>query len=97
MPTYVTLFRFTQQGIKNIKEGPARLEAAKKTCAAMGAKMQAFYLAMGRYDAIVVTEAPDDETMAKVGLTIGLRGNVRSETLRAFSEDEYRKLIAALP
>ncbi len=97
MPTYVTLFRFTQQGIKNIKEGPARLEAAKKTCTDMGAKIQEFYLAMGRYDAVVVTEAPDDETMTKVGLAIGLRGNVRSETLRVFSEDEYRKLIAALP
>ena len=52
---------------------------------------------MGRYDAVVVSEAPDDETVAKLALSIGSQGNTRTETLRAFTEDEYRKMVAALP
>ena len=52
---------------------------------------------MGQYDAVVVTEGPDDETAAKLLLTIGTQGNIRTETFRAFTEDEYRKVIAALP
>ena len=63
----------------------------------MGAKMKEAYLVMGRYDIVLVSEGPDDETMAKVALAVGSLGNVRSETLRAFTEDEYRKIIASLP
>jgi len=97
MATYITLFNFTQQGIENIKESPARLDAAKKTYSAMGAKVKEFYSVMGRYDTVVIAEAPNDETIAKVMLAIGSRGNVRTETLRAFTEKEYRKIIAGLP
>lgn len=97
MATYITLLRYTQQGIENIKESPARLEAAKQAFQAMGAELKAFYLVTGRYDAVVISEAPDDETVAKLALVIGMQGAVRTETLRAFSEDEYRKIIAALP
>jgi len=97
MPTYISLLRYTQQGIQNIKEGPTRLDAAKQGFEAMGAKILAFYLVMGQYDAVVVTEAPDDETAAKLALSIGSQGAIRTETLRAFPEDEYRKVIAALP
>jgi len=97
MPTYISLLRYTQQGIQNIKEGPARLDAAKQGFEAMGAKVLAFYLVMGQYDAVLVAEAPDDETVAKLALSIGSQGAIRTETLRAFPEDEYRKVIAALP
>jgi uncharacterized protein with GYD domain len=97
MGTYITLLRFTRQGIGNIKEGPKRLEAAKQAFRAMGAELKAFYLVQGQYDAVVVSEAPDDETATKVALSIGALGNVRTETLRAFTEDEYQKIIAALP
>lgn len=97
MPTYVTLLSYTQQGIQNIKESPKRHEAAKKAYESMGAKLKDSYLVMGRYDIVVIAEGPDDETMAKIALAIGSAGNVRSETLRAFTEDEYRKIIAALP
>ena len=97
MATYIMLLRFTQQGIQNIKESPARVEAAKKLCQSMGAKMKAFYLVMGQYDAVLVVEASDDETIAKIGLAGGSLGNVRTETLRAFTEHEYRQIIAALP
>jgi uncharacterized protein with GYD domain len=97
MPTYITLLRFTEQGAKTVKQGPSRLDAAKQAFRAMGAEVKAYYLVMGRYDAVVVAEAPDDETVAKLALAIGSEGNVRTETLRAYTEEEYRKIIAALP
>ncbi len=97
MVTYIILFRFTQQGIKNIKESPDRVAAAKQTFRVMGAEVKEFYLVMGKYDTVFVVEAPDDETIAKLTLAIGSLGNVRTETLRAFTEDEYRKIIADLP
>ena len=97
MATFVSLIRFTEKGIQNIKESPARLEAARKMFAAAGTKIKDFYLVSGRYDAIVTTEAPDEATMAKLALALGALGNVRTETLRAFTEEEYRKIILSLP
>ena len=97
MPTYIILLRYTQQGIGDIKESPKRLDAAKQAFRAMGAELKQWYLVMGQYDAVVIGEAPDDETVMKLALSIGARGAIRTETLRAFTEDEYRKLIAALP
>jgi uncharacterized protein with GYD domain len=95
--TYIALLSFTQQGIENIKESPARLDVAKKAFQAMGAELKEFYLVMGQYDMVIVAEAPDDETVAKLALAIGSQGAIRTETLRAFPEDEYRKIVAALP
>jgi uncharacterized protein with GYD domain len=97
MGTYVALCSWTQKGIENVKDSPARLDEAKKAFQAMGAQIKAFYLVMGRYDMVIVTEAPDDETAAKLALAIGSRGGIRTESLRAYPEDEYRKIIAALP
>ena len=97
MPTYVTLVRYTDQGIRNIKESPARLEAAKKMAQAAGAQINSFYLALGKYDAVVIIDGPDDETAARVTLTLGSLGNVRTETLRVFNETDYRKVIASIP
>jgi uncharacterized protein with GYD domain len=97
MPTYISLLNFTQQGIEKIKESPTRLEGARQAFKSMGAELKAFYLVMGRYDAVVISEAPNDETVGKLVLMIGAQGNIRTETLRAFSEEEYRKMIAALP
>jgi len=96
MATYVALLKFTDQGIRNIKESPNRLDAAKKAFQAGGGELKQFYLALGRYDAVVVAEAPDDETASKVLLTHGSLGNVRTETLRVFTESEYRKIIGSL-
>ena len=61
MPTYITLISWTQKGIESVKEGPARLDAAKQAFQAMGAELKEFYLVMGQYDMVVVGEAPDDE------------------------------------
>ena len=83
--------------MQTIKDGPERLEASRQTLEAFGAEVKDFYLAMGQYDAVVVVEAPDDETVAKASLAIGSLGNVRIETLRAFTEEEYRGIVRALP
>lgn len=97
MPTYITLIRWTEKGIENVKESPTRLDAAKKAFQSMGAELKEFYLVMGQYDIIIISEAPDDETVSKLALTIGSKGAIRTETLRAYSEAEYRKIIADLP
>ena len=97
MAIYITLARFTQQGIEKIKESPARLDAAKQAFRAMDAELKEFFLVTGTYDLVVISEAPDDETVAKLALSIGAQGNIRTETIRAFTEDEYRNIISALP
>ena len=97
MPTYVILTQYTQQGIEKIKDSPARLDRAKQAFKSVGAEVKAFYLTMGQYDIVLVVEAPDDNTVAKLALSIGSLGSVRTQTLRAFTEDEFRKLIAGLP
>ena len=97
MPTYMTLIRYTQQGIESIKDSPARLDTAKDLFKSLGAEIKSFYLTMGRYDVMVISEAPDDETTTKLAMTIGSTGAIRTETFRIFTEDEYCKLISELP
>jgi uncharacterized protein with GYD domain len=97
MNTYLMLFRFTQQGIGNVKQSPARVEAAKKAFRDMGAEVKAFYALMGEYDTVFIVEAPDDETVSRAALSLGSLANVRTETFRAFTEDEFRKIVAGLP
>jgi uncharacterized protein with GYD domain len=96
MPHYISLFRYTQKGVESLKEGPARLDAAKKALEAAGGKLLGFYLTLGRYDAVAIAEFPDDATAAKVVLGGAMQGSVRSETLRAFTEGEYRRIIASI-
>jgi uncharacterized protein with GYD domain len=97
MPHLVMLLRYTQQGIAKIKESPARLDAAKKAAEKVGGKVHAWYLTMGQYDAVLITEFPNDEAGAKFALSVGSLGNVTTETLKAFTEAEYRKIIGGLP
>ena len=97
MPTYITLVNYTQKGIENVKESPQRLKTAKQAFQGMGAELKEFYLVMGRYDIILVTEVPNDETVAKIALALGSLGNVRTESFRAFKEDEYREIVSSLP
>jgi len=96
MPTYITLVNYTQKGIENIKESPARLDKVKEAMKAAGGEFKAFYLTMGRYDMVVISEAPNDEAYAATMLAIGAAGAVRSETLKAFTEEEYRNIIASI-
>ena len=96
MATYVTLLSFSQQGIENIGESPSRLERAKEAIRAAGGEFKAFYLTMGQYDGLIISEAPSAEAYSKTILALGSAGNVRTETLRAFTEDEYREIIGSL-
>jgi uncharacterized protein with GYD domain len=96
MGYYVTLVRYTQQGAAKIKESPARLDAAKKAAEAAGGKIHAWYLTMGKYDAVIISEFPNDEASAKFMLSTGAMGNVTTQTLKAFTETEYRKIVASL-
>jgi uncharacterized protein with GYD domain len=97
MPTYIMLNRYTAQGIGNVKQSPARVEALKQVFKRNRAEIKQVFFVMGAYDSVLVVEAPDDETCARLSLTIGIAGNVHVETLRAFSEDEFRRIVAAVP
>ncbi len=98
MHTYLVLFGFTGEGIQKVKESPARVEAAKQTVRSMGGETKAFYGILGsQFDTLFIIEAPDDEAVAKMVLAIASRGSVRTQSHRLFSEDEYRKIISALP
>jgi len=96
MPHFVALLRYTQQGIAKIKESPARLDAAKKAAEKAGGKIHSWHLTMGQYDAVIISEFPNDEACAKFTLSVGTLGNVTTETLKAFTEAEYRKIIGGL-
>ena len=97
MATYIMLHRYTQKGIENVKQSPARLEAVRKAFKAIGAELKQFYLVAGQHDIVTISEAPNLETISKCALDLASKGNVTTETLCAFTEDEYRKIIAALP
>jgi uncharacterized protein with GYD domain len=97
MPTYLALMRWTKEGLGTIKESPSRLAAGKKALEGAGGKLKSFYMLMGEYDMALVVEAPDDETLARFSLSLAATGNTRSETHRAFTEDEYHKIISSLP
>ena len=97
MPTYITLVKLTEKGVADIKHGPDRLAAAKQRARERGGEIKAYYLTMGQYDAVVISEAPNDQTAVAGLLQSGSQGYIRTETLRAFTEDEYKKIVAALP
>jgi len=97
VPTYITLGKWTQQGIEKVKESPARLDAFKQFVKSAGGEVKGFYMVTGRYDIVVISEAPNDDAMAKVALATASKGGIKTETVRAFTEDEYRKIIGTLP
>ena len=97
MATYIVLIDYTDQGIRNIKDSPSRLDAAKQVMKDMGGELKDTYLTIGAHDLVAVVEAPSDEVLAKFALVIGSKGNVRTTTLRAFTESEYRGIIQSLP
>ena len=96
MATYILLGSYTEKGIAEMKDSPKRLDGARKLAKSLGAKLTEFYLTMGGPDFVVMLEAPDDETVAKLVLNVAAKGAVRTTTLKAFSEKDYRKLCASL-
>ena len=96
MSKYISLVKYTSKGVENIKESPNRLDAVKKLCESMDARVEGFYLTMGRYDMVLIMDAPNVKTAAKIILQITSQGSVSTETLPAFPEEEYRKIISEL-
>ncbi len=97
MATYIALLNWTGQGIEDVKRSPDRLDAAKQAFSAAGGRLKEFYMVMGGYDMVVVGEFPNDEAYASTLLAIASRGAVNTTTLKAFTEEEYRRIIAAIP
>jgi uncharacterized protein with GYD domain len=93
MATYIMLANWTDQGIRSVKDSPKRLDAAKKALKDLGGDFKSFYMTMGDHDMVAIYEAPDDAVAAKFSLQLGGQGNVRTRTLKAFPETEYRKII----
>ncbi len=96
MPTYISMLRWTEQGASGLKDSPKRLDAARKAFKKLGAEIKDVYMTMGRYDLVCVIQAPDDGTAARALLSLGSQGNVQSETLKAFTESEYRKIVRSV-
>jgi len=97
MPTYITLMKLTDQGIKNIKDAPQRIEEGIKAMEAMGGKLIGFWTVMGEYDYIAVAEGPSDENTMTFNLGLGVGGNVRTTTLKAFTREEFAEIVKNLP
>ncbi|MEN8261281.1 MAG: GYD domain-containing protein [Pseudomonadota bacterium] len=98
MQTYMIHVTYTQMGIENIKGSPYRVEAAKQIISSMGGEASVFYAVMGAaHDAVFILEAPGDDAAAKIALNIAMHGNVRTNTHRVFTEDEFREIVDALP
>ena len=96
MATYAVLTNFTDDGVKAAKDSPNRFEAGQPLLGQMGIEIKAHYWLMGRYDLLTILEAPDDEAVSRFALTVGMQGNGRTETMRAFSLEEFRKIVGAL-
>lgn len=93
MPVYVTLFKWTDQGVKDVKNAPARFEAAKQLTVALGGKVLGLYVTMGEYDIVAVSEGPSDEMASSVALSIAAKGNAKTTTMRAFTEREFSDIV----
>jgi uncharacterized protein with GYD domain len=97
MSSYCILGTYTDQGSRAIKDSPKRLEAGRDLAKSMGAELRTFYLAMGRYDFLLMVEAPSEEIIARYVLALASRGNVRTTTLKIFDETQYKAIIGKLP
>ncbi len=97
MPSYLSLINWTDQGVRQVKDSPERYAAFKQAVQAAGGRVIFLYLTMGAYDLATVIEVPDDETATRLLLSVAGLGNVRTTTLKAFTEEEFRRIIAGLP
>lgn len=97
MATYIALCNFTDQGIKAVKQTTQRAQAAQEAAKKFGVTMKSVRWTLGAYDLVVELEADNDEAMTAFGLALGSQGNVRTQTLRAFSADEMNAMLGKLP
>jgi len=96
MPTYLMLGQFTDQGVRNIKDTTKRAEALKGTAKKVGATVKDVYWTMGTYDVAAIVDAPDDVSVTALFLTVGALGNVRTQTLRAYTSEEMGRVLARM-
>ncbi|MGB8067339.1 MAG: GYD domain-containing protein [Pseudolabrys sp.] len=96
MITYVVLDSFTDQGVKNAKDSPKRAEAFKQMAKTFGVTVKDIFWTQGRYDIVTVVEAPDELSAAALNLSLSALGNIRTESLRAFSSAEMMKIVAKM-
>lgn len=96
MTTYVMLVNWTDQGVRDARNATKRLDAAKKMLKDVGGEFKAVYLVMGDYDLVAIYDAPDDAVAARFSLQLGMLGNVRTKTLKAFPEAAFREIIATM-
>jgi uncharacterized protein with GYD domain len=96
MATYLIYTQWTEQGIRNIKDSPKRLDLGKNKLKEMGGEMKAFYMTQGHYDSVAIVEIPNDEALAKYVLWLSSQGNLRTHTVKAYTEEEYRRILSGL-
>ncbi len=96
MAGYISLLRFTKEGISAIKDAPRSIDQMKEMAQKMGARVVGVWVTMGQYDLVAVVDAPDDQTAAMLVLNLASQGHVTTETMRAFSEDEFRAIVGKL-
>ena len=97
MPTYIVLMNLTEQGAKDIKNAPERVKASAKSLEAVGGKLIGFYLTMGEYDYVAITEAPSDEVGLIQLFGLAMAGNVKTTSMKAFPLEEMEGLLKKLP
>ena len=97
MAAYIVLINFTDQGIRNVKQIPERRRAGIAAAEKLGIKVKEAYWTVGAYDAVVVADAPNEEVMTAWALSVGSQGNIRTQTMRAFSIDDMNKILAKVP
>jgi uncharacterized protein with GYD domain len=96
MPTYLVIGNFTDQGVRNVKDTLKRLETVRGVAKKLGITVKDAYWTLGQYDIALVAEAPDEAAMTAFGLSVGAQGNVRTQTMRAFTTDEMGKLLGRM-
>ena len=97
MPTYVSLINWTEKGVANFKSTVDRAEAGQALAGTFGGALKEIYWTLGSYDIVAISEAPDDESATAFALALASQGNVRTTTMRAFSADEMKGIIAKAP
>lgn len=97
MPAYILLMKYTDKGLKDIKNAPARIDEAFKTWESMGGKVLSYYLLLGEYDCMAIGEGPSDEAAVAFALAIGAQGNVTTKTLKGFSKEEVAEIVKKIP
>jgi uncharacterized protein with GYD domain len=94
---FIMSLSWTEQGVRNIKEAPKRAQAARELAKKMGITIKEVYLTSGDDDLVVMVDTPNGDNVAKFAMALGSQGNVRTRTVRAWSESEMQKLISELP